>query len=115
MVAHRTYRAAAKDWFLYADYDGGDGPWCVVRKCARYYRRGYTYNYWRRWHLRLFQTEEEAVAYWRIPCGDGVGGYSDDNSYCTNDHFIFCLAVTAKKPKPVPVPKEKPPAQRTLF
>src|SRR6266849_7003517 len=99
MTAHRAYPAAAKDQFPYADWGGGDGPYCVVRKCPRYYRRGYTFSWWSRWHIRLFETEELAEANLRLPCGAGIGGYSQQ-PHCTRDHFIFNLALARDVKKP---------------
>src|ERR1700674_3494906 len=92
MVKHRTYRAAAHDQFPYADWDAGDGRFAVIRKCARYYRRGYTRDYWRRWRLSLFLTEELAEENLKLPCEDWVVDDGIRHVLCSKgDHFLFVL------------------------
>jgi hypothetical protein len=119
LTAHRAYPAAAKDQFPYADWGGGDGAFCVVRKCKRLYRRGYTVSWWSRWHIQLFKTEELAEANLRMPCGDNIGGHSRE-PYCTQDHFIFNLALAqaikrAEPKKEAIVSPVEPDRQGSLF
>jgi hypothetical protein len=119
MIKHRTYRAAAHDRFPYADFDGGDGRYTVIRKCARFYRRGYTRDYWRRWHLSLFLTEEFAEENSKIPCEDYLDSEGMRHVLCSRgDHFLFVLPRLIKdipKSASMFVSKAEPEKQGSLF
>jgi hypothetical protein len=76
-------------------------------------------GWWKRWYIRLFDTEAEAEANLRLPCGDGVGGYSWIH-HCMHDHFIFNLALgqnsqLAEPKKEAIVPPVQPDRQGSLF
>jgi hypothetical protein len=113
MVKHRTYRAAVQERFPYADFNGGDGRYAVIRRCARFYQRGYTRDYWKRWRFSLFLTEELAEENLKIPCGQGR------HILCSGkNHFLFTSPRVGKdipKPAPISVPKVEPEKQGRLF
>jgi hypothetical protein len=119
VVKHRTYRAAAHESFPYADFDAGDGRFAVVRRCARFYRRGYHQDHWRRWRFSLFLTEDLAEANLNTPCEDWSVDDGIRHVLCSRgDHFLFILPRVGKdikKPAPIQVPKVEPEKQGRLF
>jgi hypothetical protein len=123
VVKHHSYRAAAQEQFPYADFNGGDGRYVVVRQCAQFYQRGYHRDYWRRWRFSLFLTEELAEADLKIPCpGADYDGGEDGHEHlvlCSRgNHFLWTLPRLGKdipKPAPIVVPQVELEKQGRLF